>query len=288
MDDAGSDALFDLLRPDRLTAVVDIGANPIDGDPPYKRMLAAGLCTVIGFEPQSDALAELDRRKGPLERYLPYAVADGRQRTLHVCSAKGMTSLLSPDPEHLALFNDFPALGRIERELPVATRRLDDIDEIEELDFLKIDIQGCELEVFRAGRQKLAKAVAIQTEVSFVTLYRDQPALGEVDMALREMGFIPHSFAEVLFWPITPAVIAGDPRMAVRQLLEADLVYVRDFSRPENLSAPQWKQLAMIAHHCYGSFDLVLRAIVAATELGALNSGASDRYSEMLRSQARR
>jgi FkbM family methyltransferase len=288
MDDAGSDALFDLLRPDRLTAVVDIGANPIDGDPPYKRMLAAGLCTVIGFEPQSDALAELDRRKGPLERYLPYAVADGRQRTLHVCSAKGMTSLLSPDPEHLALFNDFPALGRIERELPVATRRLDDIDEIEELDFLKIDIQGCELEVFRAGRQKLAKAVAIQTEVSFVTLYRDQPALGEVDMALREMGFIPHSFAEVLFWPITPAVIAGDPRMAVRQLLEADLVYVRDFSRPENLSAPQWKQLAMIAHHCYGSFDLVLRAIVAATELGALNSDASDRYSEMLRSQARR
>ena len=51
MEQRPSDALFDLLPPDHLTAVVDIGANPIDGDPPYKGMLAAGLCTVIGFEP---------------------------------------------------------------------------------------------------------------------------------------------------------------------------------------------------------------------------------------------
>jgi FkbM family methyltransferase len=278
-----ADPLFELLRPDRLTAVVDIGANPIDGDPPYKRMLKAGLCTVIGFEPQADALAELDRQKGPLERYLPYAVGDGRERTLHICRARGMTSLLPPDPEHLALFNDFPFLGQVERELSVATRRLDDIDEIEEADFLKIDIQGSELEVFGNGRRKLARTVVIQTEVSFVTLYRDQPTLGKVDTALREMGFIPHCFAQFLLWPIAPAVIEGDRRKPLHQLLEADLVYVRDFSHPKNLNAQQWKHLAMIAHHCYGSFDLALRAIVAATELGALNSGTSERYLHILR-----
>jgi hypothetical protein len=28
------DPLLKLLRPKRLTAVVDVGANPIDGDPP--------------------------------------------------------------------------------------------------------------------------------------------------------------------------------------------------------------------------------------------------------------
>ena len=32
--------------------VVDIGANPIDGDPPYRLLLDAGLCRVTGFEPQ--------------------------------------------------------------------------------------------------------------------------------------------------------------------------------------------------------------------------------------------
>ena len=76
------DPLFELLHPDRLTAVVDIGANPIDGNPPYKRMLDEGLCTVIGFEPQAGALAELNRRKGPREQYLRTAVGDGEEHTL--------------------------------------------------------------------------------------------------------------------------------------------------------------------------------------------------------------
>ena len=39
-----SEALADLLRPGRLTEVVDIGANPHGEDPPYKAMLAAGAC----------------------------------------------------------------------------------------------------------------------------------------------------------------------------------------------------------------------------------------------------
>jgi len=36
-----ADALAALLRPERLTAIVDIGANPLDsdGEPPYRRML---------------------------------------------------------------------------------------------------------------------------------------------------------------------------------------------------------------------------------------------------------
>ena len=51
--------LLDLLKPQRITEIVDIGANPIDGDPPYKPMLRAGeICKVTGFEPQEDVDAE--------------------------------------------------------------------------------------------------------------------------------------------------------------------------------------------------------------------------------------
>lgn len=69
--------LYEILQPSRLTEVVDIGANPIDGAPPYKPMLDAGLCRVTGFEPQESALGKLLRSKGANERYLPYAVGDG-------------------------------------------------------------------------------------------------------------------------------------------------------------------------------------------------------------------
>jgi hypothetical protein len=62
-----SKALQDILQTTQLTQILDIGANPIDGDPPYKNMLDLGLCQVTGFEPQKQALDELLQKKGPNE-----------------------------------------------------------------------------------------------------------------------------------------------------------------------------------------------------------------------------
>jgi FkbM family methyltransferase len=270
--------LTEMLAPARLTAIVDVGANPIDGDPPYKAMLAAGLCRVVGFEPQPAALARLNQAKGANELYLPHALADGTQRTLHVCELEGMTSLLVPDPSHLALFNLFPIWGKVKERIPVTTRKLDDIAEIAHMDFLKMDVQGMEREVLAHGQAKLKDTVAIQTEVSFVPLYQGQPPFGEMDLTLRELGFLPHSVTGTKIWPLSPMVVGNEPNRGIRQLLETDMVYVRDFSKPENMSAEQWKHLALIAHHCYGSYDLALKAIVSLMELGAVSPDASKRY----------
>ena len=78
------DPLVNLLRADRLTSIVDIGANPIDGDPPYKEMLRQRSCRVIGFDPHPIALERLNASKSTLETYLPYAVGDGEVHTLNV------------------------------------------------------------------------------------------------------------------------------------------------------------------------------------------------------------
>ena len=58
------------------------------------------------------------------------------------------------------------------------------------MDFLKIDIQGAERDVLAHARAKLAETVAIQTEISFVPLYKDQPTLGDIDLELRGQGFL--------------------------------------------------------------------------------------------------
>ena len=272
------DLLTEILGPKRLTAIVDVGANPIDGDPPYKAMLAAGLCEVTGFEPQAHALAKLEQNKGPRERYLPYALGDGTQRTLHVCKLEGMTSLLEPDPAHLALFNLFPIWGQVKEQIPVTTRKLDHVTEIAALDFLKMDVQGGERDVLAHGRAKLKDTVAIQTEVSFVPLYKDQPSLGEMDLMLRELGFLPHCVTGTKIWPLSPMVVGNEPNRGIRQLLETDMVYVRDISRPDQMSVEQWKHLALVAHHCYGSYDLALKALVTLMELGAVPQDATQRY----------
>jgi FkbM family methyltransferase len=272
-----------LLSPARLTDVIDVGAKlGEEGPPPYTPMLAAGLCRVTGFEPQKSALLALQAMRGPHERYLPYAVGDGETHTLNICRHPGMTSLFEPDPARLGLFVNLPLLGEVIERVPLQTRRLDDISEIQHLDFLKIDIQGGELAVFRGGKSKLAEAVAIQTEISFVTLYKNQPSLGDIDLELRSQGFLPHCVAEVNSRPIGSFLFNNSPIQASNQLLEADLVYVRDIAHAESMSDEQLKHLALIAHHCYGSFDLALHGVVLLEQRQALDAGAQQRYLEIL------
>jgi|SRR6476660_2332795 FkbM family methyltransferase len=279
------DPLFELLKPDRPTAIVDVGANPIDGDPPYKQLLQKRLCRVVGFEPQADALAKLTSRKSELETYLPYVVGNGDEAKLKICRARGMTSILNPDQHMLSQFPNFSRWGKVVEETLVATRRLDDIGEIESLDFLKIDIQGAELSVFQHGQSRLKEAVAIQTEVSFLPLYKDQPIFGEIDLELRKQGFVPHAFAAIKKWMIGPLRNEKDPFAAFNQLLEADVVYVRDFTRPDGMKTEQLKHLALIAHHCYGSFDLVMNCIQHLVGRKAISPDARDSYLTICRTK---
>jgi FkbM family methyltransferase len=279
-----ADPLAALLRPERLTAIVDIGANPLDsdGEPPYRQMLVKRLCTVVGFEPQPDAHVRLDAMKSDLETYLPYAVGDGAVGVLKLCKARGMTSLLTPDPRNLSLFPRFAEYGEVIQEIALETRALDSITEITAIDLLKIDVQGLELTVFRNGSAKLSGAVAIQTEVSFVPLYHRQPVFGEIDLALRSLGFIPHMFANLNKRMILPVHDAARPFAAMNQLLEGDVVYVRDFSAPERMSAEQLKQLALVAHHCYASYDLAANCIHHLIERKLLPQGSIESYLAMI------
>ena len=246
------------LVPRRLSEIVDIGANPIDGDPPYKAMLGAGLCRVTGFEPQERALAELEARRGPNERYLPYVIADGNLHALHICRHSGLTSLLEPNSLVTSLYRDLgPNSEVIERRGGVQTRRLDDLAEVERIDLLKIDVQGSELVVFQNGRKLLSRAVAIQTEVSFLPIYHGQPSHGEIDVELRALGFIPHRYLHAK----TFAMVGHDDFS--RQLIDGDVLYLRDFTRPDLMNDDQLEQMAAVCRYCYGALDIARHCLLA-------------------------
>lgn len=270
-----SDFLFDLLSPERLTHVVDVGANPIDGDPPYQRMLNSKLCEVTGFEPQATALAALNAKKSDRETYLPYAIGDGSSRVLNICQYSGWTSLLRPKAEALQVFSQFQKNAEVIDSQTIKTHRLDDIAELNSFDLLKIDIQGAELDVFLNGVERLKQAVAIQTEVSFIPLYNQQPTFGQIDSALREMGFVPHCFNQVKHWPIGPIQFQPNARHQFNQLLEADVVYVKDFIDPVEMTNEQLKHLCLLMHHCYGSIDLSGRCLELLEQRGVIHSGVS-------------
>ncbi|MEN9727602.1 MAG: hypothetical protein RL434_1968 [Pseudomonadota bacterium] len=270
--------LSNLLGFSRLLEVVDIGANPVESDQPYASLLAAGLCRLTGFEPQAEICAQLQRDAGPHERYLPYAVGDGTVRTFHQTRYSGFSSILKPDLRALDTFETFRSNAELLSEEPISTIRLDDPAEIEQVDLLKIDVQGTELSVFESAPRTLAGAVAVQTELSFVGLYEGQPGFGELDICLRRMGFIPHCFVAIKNCIISPLVLKNDPRYALRQLVEADIVYVRDFIRHELLTDDQLRALALIADHCYQSVDLALRCVYLLESRAAIPVGSSHAY----------
>jgi FkbM family methyltransferase len=256
-------SLSEIIEQLPIIDVVDVGANPIDGDPPYKGLLADGLARVIGFEPNPDALKALNDAKGPNELYLPYVIADGKCQTLRFCLASGMTSLLEPNVGLYRYFHGFPEWGTVLREEVVDTVRLDDVADIPRLDYLKIDIQGAELLVFKNAKQRLSECLVIQTEVEFLPLYVRQPLFSEVEKFLRSRGFIFHRF-----WRnprsrvIQPMLVNGDIYQGLSQIVDADAVFIRDFTRLDRLNDRSLLSMALVMHNVYGSYDIVLRLLI--------------------------
>jgi len=260
----------------RSISIADVGAALYGQKPIYQNLLDASAGRLYAFDAERQHVVEL-RSRYPNETIFQDAIADGAEHTLYVCPA-GMTSLLEPDPDALAFFNMFSEWGKVEKTLTIKTRRLDDIAELPNIDFLKMDIQGTELMALRGARRKLAQCIAIQVEVSFMTLYKSQPTYGELDLELRAQGFVPHCFAELKQWSIAPTIRNGDPRVPFRQLLEADLVYVRNMIKASELSGEQIRKLAAISHLCYASPDLAARCIIELQKRNDVPGGTAAEY----------
>ena len=210
-----------------------------------------------------DALARLNAIKGPNETYFSSAVYDGNQQELRVCLAQGMTSLLEPNANLLNYLHGFPEWGKVEERVSIPTVRLDDINEITIVDYLKIDIQGAELEVFRNGINRLKDCLVIHTEVNFLPMYEGQPLFSEVELYLRELGFIFHKFDPLVSRILQPMTLNNDIRGQLSQVTYADAVFVKDFTKFDQLSSKQLKKIALILNDIYESFDIVLRALMA-------------------------
>ena len=277
-------SLYEILHPQRLTEVVDIGANPIDGVAPYQKMLDQGLCRVTGYEPNKKAFEELMRNKGANEEYYDYVIGDGSQKYINFYKASGMSSLFEVDESKLDFFKFFSSLCELKSRDLIETRRIDDAKEITFIDMLKIDIQGGELMAMKSGQEKLSNAVAIQTEISFVALYKEQPIFGEIDIYLRKNNFLPHCFVSIKRWPISPYLKLNSEKEPLNQLLEADIVYIKDITNPSLFSDEQLKHLSLIAHYCYSSFDLALRCINILVERNTLDPSVQDIYKKQIQS----
>jgi FkbM family methyltransferase len=173
-----------LLADREVRTIFDVGANIGQTAEKYRELFPAA--TIWSFEPFEGAFRELSERMARDGNVRPVnsAVADTvGTRRFYISRASQMNSLLSTaeeGPLHMG--------GRLadvvdEAEVPVTTLDAFTAEQgIEQIDILKMDIQGGELLALR-GADGLLKRRAIDMvycEVSFVKLYEQQGAFDEV------------------------------------------------------------------------------------------------------------
>ncbi len=241
--------------------LLDIGASPIDGDPPYKNVFDSGRADLVGFEPDPVQFQALLDMELPRATFLPLALGQGGPAELKICHSPGMTSLLEPDAEILSNFHGFSEWGRVEQRKLLETHRLDDVEEARGSDYLKIDVQGGELAIFEAGKQVLQGLSVVHTEVQFVPFYKDQPLFAELDQVLRQAGFFFHRFLPIHGRVFKPMMINEDPFAGLSQELWSDAIYVRRFTDFAELPVSQLLKIAILLHDLYESVDLVSLAL---------------------------
>lgn len=265
----------------RPTTFCDVGANPIV-PPPYAALLAAGGCKVIGFEPNPEAFADLEKSKGPHEIYFPHAVGDGGLHQLHLYQSAGFTSILQPHLPGMRAVGS-PGWGRIRGSVDIQTVALDRMPGLPPFDCLKIDIQGGEGLVLPHATEALKNAVMVIIELRWLQLYEGEPMAGGVDNELRAQGFMPHKF---LF--NKAAMLANSQRARLYksqnpdQLIDGDVVYLRHPGRLDTYTDDQLCHAALLGAAVIDSHSLAVAALDELVRRGRVEADAPARYVDLL------
>ena len=194
-----------------------------------------------------------------------------------------MTSLFKPKKEALDFFNGFSNIGEIQSVEKIKTKRLDDVPKLRDFDFLKMDVQGAELSILKNGENRLKNCLGVQLEVSYFSLYEDQPTFGDVDVYMRSIGYVPHQFLDVKRWSIAPTIFNGNFRTPGNQLLESDIIYIKNPLLMSSISDNQLQKFAILAHYCFQSIDLSVYMLIEMEKRKLIEDDAHKKYVENLK-----
>jgi len=164
--------------------------------------------------------------------------------------------MYEPNKPLISLYNNFE-VAYLKRKTEIDTVCLDyfvQVNGISGVDFIKIDIQGAELDVFRGGPKVLKNVLALVCEVEFIPHYIQQPPFGDVCQFLHEHKLMFHKFLGLAGRALKPIVLDNNPNLP-SQHIWSDAMYIRHVLAVQHLSDQQLLKLSVLAT-VYGSPDL--------------------------------
>ena len=238
--------------------ILEIGAVQLSENPePFYQLLDYFPSSrIIGFELEKDMCEKMNANAKKGVKYYPHALGKANEkRKLYITQHPMCTSLYKPNEKLIKLYNKFET-AYLKEETEVETITLDYFikkNNIGEIDFIKIDVQGAELDVFKGAINTLENVLKIVTEVEFIPHYEDQPLFGDVCNYLEKYNLMFNKFLGLAGRALKP-IIYKSPFTA-SQHIWSDAIFVYHIQKIQNLSNDKILKLSLLSL-MYGSVDL--------------------------------
>ena len=239
--------------------IFEIGALPLrkEGEPFHFILDVFPNSRIYAFEPDKTLCDNLNTAAKKGLEYFPCALGRQNQTAyFYMTNHRMCSSLYRPNEALLKLYNNLDVM-MISSIDTIETITLDDFCRdhgIDDVDCIKIDVQGAELDIFRGGVNCLRNVTSVISEVEFIRLYDDQPLFGDICNFLEHQKLMFHKFLGLAGRTLKP-IMLNNNRNAATQHMWSDAMFIRQIPYLQDLGDDKLLKLAIMAY-IYRSVDV--------------------------------
>jgi FkbM family methyltransferase len=239
--------------------LIEVGAVQLstEKEPFYQLLDHFPSSNIFGFEIDEEICSKMNLSARDGVKYYPHALGEfNENRHLYVTNHPMCSSLYKPNEDLISLYQNFE-VAYLKSETTVETITLDNFvseNNIGPIDFIKIDVQGAELDIFKGGKKALGDVLKIVCEVEFIHHYENQPLFGDVCSFLNDYDFMFNKFLGLAGRSLRP-LIYNDNLDFASQHIWSDAVFIRHVQKIPQLNDEKLLKLSLLAA-VYGSADL--------------------------------
>ena len=266
--------------------LVEVGAVKIseEEEPFYELLDYFPSSKIVGFEIDKEVCDKMNLSARDGVKYYPHALGEfNESKKLYITNHPMCSSLYRPNEDLISLYHNFEA-AYLKSKTTIETITLDNFLEtnnIGSLDFIKIDVQGAELDIFRGSKKALKDVLKIVCEVEFIHHYENQPLFGDVCKFLDGYDLMFNKFLGVAGRSLRPIVFNSDKNFA-SQHIWSDAIFIKHIQKISKLSDKKLLKLSLLAavyesldltHYCLSRFDERNSSSLATKWLQKVSSG---------------